>query len=322
MNRLDCKASFTFCINCVNPLREIETFVQVAQRGSLSAAARALDLTPAMIGRRVDALEARLGVRLLTRTTRSLTLTPEGSAFLEDCQRILEELASAEAAVSSGSARASGHLRVTAPAGFGRRHVAPAVAGFLAAHPDVTLSLDLSDRIADIANENIDCAIRLGDLPDSRLVRVHLAENRRVVVASPAYLKRRGTPRHPDDLAQHDCLHLGDSGGQARGWSFIVDGELRSYKPRGRFDCNDGAVLHEWALAGRGLAWRSLWEIGADLAAGRLRAVLQDFVAPPNGIYALFVERRHQPLRMRLFIEHLKQTFGDPHYWEAHKRGP
>jgi DNA-binding transcriptional LysR family regulator len=299
----------------VNPLREIETFIQVAQRGSLSAAARALDLTPAMVGRRIDALEARLDVRLLTRTTRSLTLTAEGTAFLEDCQRIVEDLAGAEANVRRGRMSASGHLRVTAPAGFGRRHVAPAVATFLEQHPDVDVSLDLSDRIADLANESIDCAIRVGELTDSRLVRVRLAENRRVVVASPAYLKRRGTPRHPDALADHDCLSLGDTGGQARGWSFVIDGELRSVKPHGRFDCNDGAVLHEWALAGRGLAWRSMWEVGDDLARGRLRAVLQEFAAPPNGIYALFLERRHLPLRTRLFVEHLKATFGDAAYW-------
>jgi DNA-binding transcriptional LysR family regulator len=301
----------------MNPLREIETFVHVAQRGSLSAAARALDLSPAMIGRRIDALEARLGVRLLTRTTRSLTLTAEGTAFLEDCQRIIEDLASAEANVSRGSMSASGQLRITAPAGFGRRHVAPAVAAFLGRHPDVDVSLDLSDRIADLANENIDCAIRVGELTDSRLVRVHLADNRRLVVASPAYLQRRGTPTHPDELPQHDALTLGDTGGQARGWSFVVAGELRSYKPRGRFDCNDGAVLHEWALAGRGLAWRSLWEVGDDLAAGRLVEVLPDFAAPPNGIYALFLERRHLPLRTRLFVEFLKQRFGDAAYWQT-----
>lgn len=302
----------------MNPLREIETFIAVAQRGSLSAAARALDLTPAMVGRRIDALEARLGVRLMTRTTRSLTLTDEGTAFLEDCQRIVEDLAAAEANVSRGSMSASGQLRITAPAGFGRRHVAPAVAAFLELHPEVDVSLDLSDRITDLANENIDCAIRVGELTDSRLIRVRLAENRRVVVASPDYLKRRGTPQHPDELLQHDCLTLGDTGGQARGWSFVINGEARSVKPQGRFDCNDGAVLHEWALAGRGLAWRSMWEVGDDLATGRLVEVLAEYAAPPNGIYALFLERRHLPLRTRLFVEFLKQRFGDPAYWRTH----
>lgn len=301
----------------MNPLREIETFIEVAHRGSLSAAARALNLTPAMIGRRIDALESRLGVRLLTRTTRSLSLTAEGSMFLEDCQRIVEDLASAEANVRRGSMSASGQLRITAPAGFGRRHVVPAVASFLDRHPDVDVSLDLSDRVADLANESIDCAVRVGELTDSRLVRVRLAENRRVVVASPAYLKRRGTPQDPDELLDHDALLLSDSGGGVRAWSFMVGGELRSIKPRGRFDCNDGAVLHEWALAGRGLAWRSIWEVSDDLAAGRLRIVLQDFAAPPNGIYALFLERRHLPLRTRLFVEHLKARFGDPAYWAA-----
>nr|WP_277346249.1 substrate binding domain-containing protein [Solimonas marina] len=210
---------------------------------------------------------------------------------------------------------ASGRLRITAPAGFGRRHVAPAIASFLDQHPEVDVSLDLSDRIADLANESVDCAIRVGELTDSRLVRVHLAENRRVVVASPAYLKRRGEPTHPDQLAEHDALLLGETGGGVRAWSFVIDGEPRSVRPRGRFDCNDGAILHEWALEGRGLAWRSLWEVSDDLAAGRLRVVLQDYAAPANGIYALFLERRHLPLRTRLFIEHLKQRFGDPTYW-------
>src|SRR5512137_156484 len=176
-------------------LKQIESFVAVAQKGSLTAAAHSEGVAPAVIGRRIDGLEERLGVKLLVRTTRRITLTHEGSAFLEDCQRVLAELAAAEASVSAGGVKASGHLRVTAPAGFGRRHVAPLVPKFLAAHPEVSVSLNLGDRVVDIVNEGFDCAVRVGDLPDSSLISVRLADNRRLCVAAPSYLERAGTPQ-------------------------------------------------------------------------------------------------------------------------------
>jgi DNA-binding transcriptional LysR family regulator len=176
----------------MDKLKQLESFVTVATKGSLTATARAEGVAPAVIGRRIDALEERLGVKLLVRTTRRITLTHEGSAFLEDCQRLLTDLASAEASVSAGGVKASGHLRVTAPAGFGRRHVAPLVPRFIAQHPDVSVSLNLSDRVVDIANEGFDCAVRVGDLPDSSLISVRLADNRRQCVATPGYLQRAG----------------------------------------------------------------------------------------------------------------------------------
>ena len=296
--------------------KQIGAFVEVATRGSLSAAARAEGVTPAIVGRRLDALERRLGVRLLTRTTRKLTLTFEGQAFLEDCQRVLNDLANAEASVSLGGVKASGHLRLSAPAGFGRLHVAPHVATFLDANPEVTVNLDLSDRLVDLVNEGIDCAVRIGELADSSLVSVRLGDMRRLVVASPAYLARRGSPRTLADLADHECLSLG----QQRGWTLrdpAADGAGATIKVAGRFECNDGAVLHEWALAGRGLAWRSLWEVGRDVRAGRLVSVLDDHAAPPLGIYAVFPQRRQLPLRVRLFIDLLKHTYGSPGYWGA-----
>lgn len=295
--------------------KQIESFVSAATRGSLSAAAQAEGVAPSLIGRRIDALEARLGVKLLVRTTRRLSLTFEGSAFLEDCQRLLDDLHNAEASVSLGGVKASGHLRVTAPAGFGRVHVAPLVPAFLDAHRDVTISLDLTDRLTDIVNENVDVAVRIGALDDSSLVGLQLAENRRVVVASPSYLQRHGVPAHPEDLASHDCLTFGTYGNQARGWTFTVDGRAVSVRVEGTLECNDGAVLHDWALAGRGLAWRSMWEVGDDLRAGRLRSVLDEFAAPPNAIYAVFPQRRHLPLRVRMFIDYLKNTYGSPAYW-------
>lgn len=301
-------------------LKQIETFVAVAQKGSLTAAARAEGVAPAIIGRRMDALEARLGVKLLTRTTRRIALTHEGSAYLEDSQRLLTDLNNAEASVSAGGVKASGHLRVTGPAGFGRRHVAPLVPGFLARHPEVSVSLNLSDRVVDIVNEGYDCAVRVGDLPDSSLVSVRLADNRRLCVATPAYLKRAGVPRHPSELARHHCLTLSSEASQSRGWAFMVEGELQHLRPSGRLDCTDGQVLHEWCLQGQGLAWRSTWEVQADIAAGRLVSVLDDFAAPPNGIHALFPSARHMPLRVRLWIDFLKHSYGDAGYWDRSAR--
>lgn len=299
----------------MDQIKQIEAFVNSTTRGSLSAAAQVEGITPAVIGRRLDALEARLGVKLLVRTTRKLTLTFEGQAFLEDCQRILNDLANAEAAVSLGSIRASGHLRISAPAGFGRRHVAPQVAAFMQGNPEVRVTLDLTDRLVDLLNEGIDCAVRIGEMADSRLVSSKLGEMRRVVVASPAYLARCGVPRTPGDLAAHNCLSLG----QQRGWTLreAPDGEVATYKVAGSFECNDGAVLHEWALVGAGLSWRSMWEVGSDLASGRLVSVLDAFAAPPMGIYAVFLQRRHLPLRVRLFMDQLRNTFGDPVYWAS-----
>lgn len=299
----------------MDQFKQISAFVGAATRGSLSAAARAEKVTPAIIGRRIDAIEQRLGVRLLTRTTRRLTLTFEGQAFLEDCQRLLNDLANAEASVSLGGVKASGHLRISAPAGFGRLHLAPHVAAFLDANPDVSVGLDLSDRIVDLLNEGIDCAVRIGELADESLVRVRLGDMRRVVVASPTYLAGRGVPYSIADLANHECLSLG----QQRGWTLrdpARDGAVVAVKVAGRFECNDGAVLHEWALAGRGLAWRSLWEVSGDLRTGRLVSLLDEYAAPPLGIYAVFPQRRQLPLRVRLFIDLLKQTYGRAGYWE------
>ncbi len=298
-------------------LKQIESFVAVVARGSLTAAAASEGVAPAVLGRRIDALEERLGVKLLLRTTRRISLTHEGSAFLEDCQRILADIGSAEASVSAGGVKASGYLRITAPAGFGRRHVAPLMPGFLARHSDVSLSLNLSDRLVDIAGEGVDIAVRVGDMPDSSLVSVRLADNRRLCVAAPAYLKRAGVPQHPGELGRHECLTLSSDASQSRGWAFSLDGVVSHLRPSGRLDCSDGQVLHTWCLQGQGLAWRSTWEVEADIASGALVSVLDAFAAPPNGIYAVVPQRKHLPLRVRLWIDYLKHHYGDPAYWRA-----
>ena len=307
-------------IFAMDKLKQLESFVSVVARGSLTAAAKAEGVAPAIMGRRLDGLEERLGVKLLVRTTRRITLTHEGSAFLEDCQRLLADLANAEASVSAGGLKASGHLRITAPAGFGRRHVAPLVTKFREQHADVTISLNLSDRVVDLAGEGFDCAVRVGDLPDSSLVSVRMADNRRLCVATPRYLKTHGTPQHPGELSKFDCLTLSSEASQTRGWSFSIEGEVVYLRLGGAMDCSDGQVLHDWCLAGYGIAWRSTWEVETEIAAGRLVALLEDFAAPPNGIYAVFPQRKHLPLRVRLWIDFLKHSFSDPAYWQGSSR--
>ncbi len=298
----------------MDQFKQISTFVEVLAKGSLSAAARAEGIAPAMIGRRLDALEERLGVKLLQRTTRKIALTDEGSAFLEDCQRILAELAHAEAAVSERSAKASGQLVITAPAGFGRQHIAPLLPSFLAEHRHVNLVLHLNDRVVDLIDEGIDVAIRIAELSDSNLIGVKLAANKRVVVASPAYIKRYGTPATPDDLSRHNCLAFSSDGSQ-RGWTFRQQGKNVTLKVNGNMVCNDGEVLHHWALAGKGLAWRSMWEVGAAIEAGELVTLLDDYASPGNDIYALFTQRRHLPLRIRAFVDFLRNAFAQSEFW-------
>ena len=302
----------------MNPFKEMQALVLVSTHGSLSAAARVEGVTPAIMARRLDALEERLGSRLVHRTTRRISLTESGQNYLEDCVRILNDLASAEAAASRGSIQATGHLRVTAPAGFGRRHVASHVQRFLAQHQEVSVTLDLSDRLVDLVNEGFDCGIRLGELADSNLVSVRLAEMRRVVVGSPDYLGAHGVPKTPDDLLKHQCLALGPQ----RGWTFSAHPDAsgpsvktRSVRVKGAMECNDGVVLAEWARSGGGLAWRSMWEVGEDLESGRLVSVLDDWSAPPVGIYAVFPERRHLPLKVRAFVDLLKDAYTQKDYW-------
>lgn len=301
----------------MDKFKELESFVAVATMGSLSAAARAEGIAPTMMGRRMSALEARLGIKLLTRSTRRLSLTSEGSALLEQAQRILLDLAETEARIAQGSVNPSGHLRISAPAGFGRRHVAPLLPEFLASYPHVTVSLDLSDRLVDLIEERYDCAIRIGELDDSQFIGLRLADNKRVIVASPDYLARRGRPTTPDALLEHNCLVFGNQTNQAKGWLLKQNGLVRAVRVTGNMACGDGSVLHQWTLGGYGLSWRSLWEVREDLASGRLVSVLDDYAAPANGIFAMLPERKHLPLRVRLFIDMLKSRYGEPSYWHT-----
>lgn len=294
----------------MDQFKQLSTFVAIALKGSLTAAALAEGVAPAMIGRRIDALEERLGVKLLIRTTRKVSLTAEGASFLEDCQRLMADLTNAETAVSAGSVKARGHLRITAPAGFGRKHISNLIPLFQAAHPEVRVSLELSDRVVDLLNEPFDCAVRVGDLGDSSLVAVRLADNQRVIIGAPSYLKRAGTPKTLADLERHNCLAFGESSSQ-RGWTLKDGTETILQKVSGTLSCNEGSALHDWALAGHGLAWRSWWEVGSEVTDGKLVTVLDDFAAPPTGIYAVFPARKHLPLRVRVWVDFLKMHFAE-----------
>lgn len=302
----------------MDQFKQITTFAEVISHGSLSAAARAEGVAPAMIGRRLDALEQRLNVKLLQRTTRKIKLTDEGAAFLENCQRILSDLEEAESAVSARSACATGLLKISAPAGFGRQHVAPILPDFLKSHQDVSITLNLTDRIVDIIGEGVDVAIRIANLSDSNLVGVKLAENRRVVVASPDYLQKYGKPKTLTDLSKHHCLSFSTDASQ-RGWTFQEKGRNVLIKVESNMMCNDGAVLHDWALSGKGLAWRSMWEVEHAIRTGRLVTVLDEYIATGSDIYAVFAQRRHLPLRIRAFIDFLRNTYSSPGYWQRNE---
>jgi len=300
----------------MDKFKELNTFVEVAQRGSLSAAAREEGITPAMVGRRIDQLEERLGVKLFKRSTRKVTLTPEGTTFYEDCHRILDELRGAEDSLTLGAKSASGRLIITAPTAFGRKHIAPHLPGFLAEHPNLHITLHLSERLVDLKNERFDLAIRIADLKSADLIAAKLARNHRVVCAAPAYFKRAGKPKVLADLARHNCLVTSTEDGVADHWSFQEKGKPLTVKVGGNLQCNDGEVLTRWAIAGEGLAWRSAWEVSEEVKRGRLITVLDEFAFPGNNIYAVYPERRLLPAKVKFFIEYLRKTFGDPPYWE------
>lgn len=288
---------------------QLETFVRVSDKGSFAGAALLEGVTPVIIGRRIDALEQRLGVQLLHRSTRRLTLTEAGECFLPQCRQLLAAWLEVENRIVACSQRPQGQLRISAPGAFGRRHVAPHVAAFLAAYPELKLSFNFTDRVVDLVQEGYDLAIRIGEVRDPNYVAIRLYPNRRVVCATPGYLAQHGTPRCPEDLLQHNCLAFNTDGGQSRGWQFQRTGQEFSVRVAGNLGCNDGELLHHWVLEGRGLGWRSTWEIGAELERGELVSVLDDFAGPPCDVHAVYAQQAWLPAKVRLFIEHLKRQY-------------
>ncbi len=299
----------------MDKFKQIQAFVDVVEKGSMARAALEQNITPVMLGRRIDALEKRLGVKLMHRTTRHLTLTEEGSVYLDHCRKLLGELDHAEKTISEGRHKATGHLVVSAPAAYGRKHVAPHAPGFLAANPEVQISFNLTDRVVDLVREGYDLSIRIGGAIDPNFVAVKLAANQRVVCATPEYFERHGIPRRLEDLEQHNCLAFNLQGGQQRGWYFQHNGKPVTVKVNGKLDCNDGELLHRWACESLGLAWRSTWEIQSELASGRLITVLDDYALDNYDIMAVYPQQRHLPAKIRFFIDMLKQTYAQPGYW-------
>ncbi|HUG76102.1 MAG TPA: LysR family transcriptional regulator [Burkholderiales bacterium] len=300
-------------------LQEMGVFARVVATGSLSAAARELGLSTAMVSRRLAALESRLGVRLVNRTTRSLHLTDEGARYHDACTRVLAEIEDADAAASAGGVEAQGALRVALPASFGHQHVAPLVPEFARRYPKVRLALSLSDRNVNVIDEGFDLAIRIAHLEDSSLTARRLAPNRRVLCASPDYLERHGTPRTPAELTGHNCLTTTDF---TMTWEYKdPHGRPGSVRVSGRFACDNWEVLREWALAGLGVALKSTWDVHRHLEDGSLVELCPGYTFHSDvAIYAVYPHRRFLPAKTRVFIEFLAERFGPEPYWDRVRR--
>ena len=299
-------------------------FSKVVQAGSLSAAARELGVSPAVVSRTLAGLEARLGVRLVNRTTRSLSLTDEGASYFETCLRILAEIDEADAAVSSRRVEPQGVLKVALPASFGHKHIAPLIPRFAERYPKIELALSLSDRSINLIEEGFDLAIRIAELKDSSLAARKLAPNRRVVCASPAYLRQHGEPQTPQDLARHNCLVTTWEQGFAMTWEYKSPvGKRSSVRVTGRYACDNWEVLREWAVAGLGVALKSTWDVRKHLEDGSLVPLLPGYdFGTDVGIYAVYPHRRHLPAKTRVFIDFLAESFGPEPYWDSPAGNP
>lgn len=291
----------------VPQLLDMRLFVRAMALGSLSAAGRELDVSPAVASKRLTRLERTLGVRLVQRSSRQLALTDEGAIYLERAEAILADVDEASLAVGAGQAEASGTLHVATSVDMGRQWVAPVAARFTDGHPLLRLQLSLSDGFADLLGQGVDVAVRNGVPPDSRLVARHLARNRRVVCAAPSYLERHGWPRRPEDLARHSCLVLHRPDVGPLPWTLQTAAGPRQVRVDARMAVDTGDVLRDLAVAGHGLAFKSIWDIAGDLRAGRLEAVLYDHVQARADIHAVYPSRQFLPARTRLFIETLQQ---------------
>lgn len=296
---------------------DLALFLRVLDLGSITAAAHSLDLSVAVASQRLKRLEKELGVRLLHRTTRRLHPTPEGAALAEQGRVLVEELETLGAGLREAAQEIAGTLRMTMSASFGRQYVSPRLPAFLARHPKLRLSIHLSDNVVDLVSEGFDLAIRIGALDNSRLVARRIAPNRRVLCASPDYLHRRGRPRTPDELADHDCLLLFGSGGRQDVWRLgtTTGGEV-AVRVQGRIESNFGEVLRDASLAGEGIMIHSLWHVADDLRAGRLEVLLPDYPLATTAISAVMPQRRLVPPRVRAFTEFLIEEFGDDPPWE------
>lgn len=294
-------------------IADYEIFARVVSAGSLSAAGRELGLSPAVVSKRLRRLEDSLGTRLLQRTTRQIALTEAGQGFYERIVAILAAVEEAESFVSRRSAQPQGTLKVSAPTSFGRMHVAPHLQAFMRDNPDLAINLVLSDEFVDIVGDGFDLAIRIAELTDSSLVARRLAPVQRFLVASSSYIEKHGEPASITDLQNHVVLPAHNN----EPWRLEgPDGPL-VYRPEGPLLTNSSEVLRQAVLAGIGIALRSTWDVGPELASGELRRVLPDYSASRNvGIYAVYPSRRFLPVKVRLFIDYLAGLYGSSPYWE------
>ncbi|MBK3397518.1 MULTISPECIES: LysR family transcriptional regulator [Methylobacterium] len=296
---------------------DLRFFLAIAEAPSLAAASRALDVSPPAVTQRLRALEERLGTHLVDRAGRHLALTDEGEVLAERGRAILDALGELDEALAARRGQVVGHLRVVAPLGFGRRHVAPVAAAFQAAHPEVAIDLTLSDRLGGVPEGTFDLAVHVGEIAGAApgLIARRLAPNARIVCAAPAYLAARPAPVIPDDLRGHACIALRENDEDVTLWRFVRDGREARVRIEPRLASNDGEVVRGWALAGRGVILRSEWDVADDLRAGRLVRLLPDFAAPEAPVVALLgARRRARAARTRRFLDALAAAL-DPAPW-------
>jgi DNA-binding transcriptional LysR family regulator len=287
---------------------ELQLFVEIIKAGNLSAAARALNSSPAAMSRGLSALESRLGVRLVTRTSRTFELTEEGHLFYERCEHIVADIAEAEAEASSHGKIVKGKLRIGAPVGIGRRLVSPLVARFVEKFPGVQIHLYLSDSGLDVVDDGLDIALRVGLPTDASVIAKKILSTRRVVCASPSYLKRHGVPRRPEDLQQHNCIRLVRGRLVMDTWSFQEGGKPFEVPVSGNLTSTSGLVIHDWIKSGRGIALKAVWDVQPDLEAGVLIECLKDFWCDEISLFAICVNRQHLSPRIRVFLDYISAT--------------
>jgi DNA-binding transcriptional LysR family regulator len=294
----------------------MQVFVRVAALGSFSAAARALDLSQTMVTKHIAAIEDRLGVKLLHRSTRKLVLTEGGRSYLAACERILAEIEEAEASTSLDRVEPRGLLRLNVPLTFGFRQIAPALAAFSRLYPAVTVDLGLADRYVDLIEEGWDLAIRIGRLKDSSLVARRLAPCRTLVCAAPSYLAAHGAPRSLEDLAAHNCLgYTLPSAIGAQRWAFGPEGDI-VVPVQGNLRANNGDALLAAALAGQGLIYQPTFLVGDGLRDGSLVQVLGDHPTLDLGVHAVLASGRQAPAKVRAFVEFLAARFAPQPEWD------
>lgn len=283
-------------------------FTALVKFGSLSAVAREFDVTPSAASKWLAQLEQRLGVRLINRTTRRLSLTSEGEVYLAEGRRILAEIDDLEQVVSSSRSAPKGLLKVNATLGFGRSYVAPMISKFGRDYPGLEIQLLLTDRPMNLAEDAIDVGIRFGEPPDTRVIARRIAPNRRRIFASPAYLKIHGRPQTPNDLGRHNCLILRQDDRAYGLWRFSKGRESQTVKVRGNLSSNDGEVVLNWALDGHGILMRAEWDAARFLRSGRLEALLEDYELPPADIYAVYSHKQNLAAKIRVFIDFLAEN--------------